>query len=123
MIKSAQKRKQRKFRFTAAMHERQKFANAHISKELASKLGIKKRSMQIRKGDTVKVMAGDNKGKSGKVNDVNLLKGTVSIDGIIRKNAKGKEQPIPISASNIYITEMDTTDKARQAKIDSFKKK
>lgn len=123
MIESAQKRKQRKFRFTAPMHERRGFANAHVSKELAARLGIKKRSAQARKGDTVKVMAGDNKGKSGKVSDVNLLKGTVSIEGIVRKNSKGKEMPIPISASNVYITDMDMTDKQRQAKMDSFKKK
>ncbi|MDE1851095.1 MAG: 50S ribosomal protein L24 [Candidatus Micrarchaeota archaeon] len=122
-MESAQKRKQRKFRFTAPMHERQGFASAHISKELATKLGIRKRSVQVRKGDTVKVMAGDNKGKTGKVSDVNLLKGTVSIDGIIRKNAKGKELPIPINASNVYITDMDMTDKQRQAKMESFKKK
>ena len=56
IMESAHARKQRKFRFTAPMHVRQKFVHAHISKELATKLGIKKRNTAVRKGDTVKVM-------------------------------------------------------------------
>lgn len=38
--------------------------------------------MKIRKGDTVKVMVGREKGKTGKVTATNPIKGTVTIDGI-----------------------------------------
>lgn len=114
MLQSAQRRKQRLFRFTAPMHVRQKFVHAHVAKELAQKLGIKKRSAQIHKGDTVKIMAGANRGKSGTVNSVNMKRGMVLVDGIARKNAKGKESLMPIRVSNLYITDMKTDDRMRK---------
>jgi len=123
MIRSAKARKQRKFRYTAPMHLRQNLANVHISKDLSAKLGIKKRSIEVRKGDTVKVMAGDSKGKTGKVTDVDLKSAKIMIEGIVKKNAKGKELQIPIPASSVYMTEMDLTDKLRKAAIDGIKAK
>ncbi len=113
MLQSSQKRKQRRFRFSAPMHIRQKFVHVHISKPLAQKLGIKKRTAQVHSGDVVKIMVGANKGKSGKVNSVNMKKGVLTVEGIVRKNAKGKESPIPIRTSNVYITDITTTDKVR----------
>ena len=117
MIDSGKPRKQRLFRYTAGNHLRQKFVHAHIAKELAAKLGVKRRSIGVRRGDTVKVMAGASRGKSGKVSAVDLQKAVVFIEGITRKNAKGKESQVPISASNVYITEMDMNDKLRAAKL------
>jgi large subunit ribosomal protein L24 len=104
------------------MHERQHFAHVHISKDLAKKLGIKMRSIGLRKGDTVRVMVGKNRGKSGKVNEVDLKTGRVLIDGINKKNAKGKELPISIYSSNLSITDLNLTDKLRNQKIESAKK-
>ncbi len=123
MIESAKPRKQRKFRFTAPMHEKQNFVNAHISKELSAKLGIKRRSIEVRKGDTVKIMAGDNRGKSGKVMDVDLRTGKIRIDGVIRKNSKNKDLQIPIHASSVYILDLDLSDKLRKADVEGSKPK
>lgn len=114
MLQSSQRRKQRKYRYTAPMHVRQKFVHVHVSKELRAKLGIKKRSIQVRKGDTVKVMVGSNRGKSGKVGSVNMKSCVLTIDGVMRKNAKGRETPVPIRTSNVYITDIDTSDKFRR---------
>ncbi len=116
-MSSVQPRVQRLRRFTAPMHLRQKFAHAHVAKELKAKLGLKKRAVQVRKGDTVKVMSGKFFGKAGKVSKVDLRDSTVQIDGIVRKNAKGKEMPIPVRINAVYITDMDLTDKLRKAKL------
>jgi len=121
MIQSGKPRKQRLFRYTASNHLRQRFVHAHIAKELAAKLGIKRRSIGVRRGDTVKVMAGAHRGKSGKVSGVDLHKAVVFVEGITRKNARGKETQIPISASNIYITEMDMNDRLRAAKLQAVR--
>ncbi|VVB76803.1 50S ribosomal protein L24 [uncultured archaeon] len=123
MISSSKPRKQRIFRFTAPMHVRQKFVHARIAKELAAKLGISKRNIAVRKGDTVKVMSGSHKGKTGKVTTVDLKRTIVIIDGISRKNAKGKELPIPIKTSSVYVTDLDLSDKLRTAKIEAAKAK
>ncbi len=122
MIESGKPRKQRIFRYDAPMHLRQHMVNAHISKQLSQKLGIKKRSIAVRKGDVVMVMKGSSKGKSGKVDEVDLKRYTVTVSGVVRKNAKGKELPIPINASNVYIIELDDTDKLRKEKLESFKR-
>ncbi len=124
MIESSKPRKQREFRFgSAPMHARQHFAHAHIAKDLAKKMGIKRRSIEVRRGDTVKVMSGGNRGKSGKVNSVDLRKSVLFIDGVVRKKAKGKEVPVPVYISNVYITDFDLTDKMRKARLDGMKAK
>lgn len=117
MIGSSKPRKQRFFRFNAPLHVRQHFLHSHIDKSLKKKLNMKKSSVQISKGDTVRIMVGKNKGKSGKVIRVDLRTGKVSIDAITKKNAKGKEFNVPISASNVYITDLNLNDKVRAAKL------
>jgi len=117
MIQSAKPRKQRKFRFTAPMHQRQHFAHSHIDEALKGKLGIKKNSVEVRKGDTVKIMVGSAKGTSGKVTSVSLRTGRIHIDSMTKKNARGKEFGKSVNASNVYITDMDLSDKIRAAKL------
>ena len=117
MIKSGKPRKQRKFRFTAPMHVRQKFVHVRVAKELAAKLAIKRRSIAVRRGDTVRVMSGGSRGKTGKVASVDLKRAIVLVEGIVRKNAKGKESQIPIKSSNVYAIDLDLSDKLRSARI------
>lgn len=117
MIQSSQPRKQRKFRYNAPMHVRQHFVHAHLDKSLKSKLNIKKRAVQISKGDTVKIMVGKKKKTTGKVTKVNLRTGRIAIDSLMKKNARGKEYNVWISASNVYITDLNLTDKIRAAKL------
>lgn len=117
MIESSKPRKQRHFRFNAPMHARQHFVHAHVDKELGAKLGMKRRAVQISRGDTVRVMSGSKKGTSGKVTRVDLRTGRVFIDSLMRKNARGKEHGVGISSSNVYITALNLTDKVRAAKL------
>ena len=121
MITSGKPRKQRVFRYNAPMHVRQKFVHVRIAKELASKLGVKKRSIAVRRGDTVKVMSGGSRGKTGKVASVDLSRAIVLVEGIVRKNAKGKELQIPIKSSNVYAIDLDLSDKLRSARLGGAK--
>lgn len=117
MIQSSKPRYQRRFRFNAPMHVRQHFLHAHIDKGVRSKLKISKRSIQIARGDTVKVMTGEQKGKTGKVTHVNLRSGRITIDSLSRKSMKGKEVALQIAVSNVYITELNLSDKIRAGKL------
>lgn len=117
MIQSGKARKQRLFRYTAPMHAKQHFAHAHIDKALRTKLNIKKRAIQISKGDTVKVMAGGKRGTTGKVTRVNLRTGRLYLDSLMKKNARGKEFGVSISVNNVYITDLNLSDKVRAAKL------
>lgn len=117
MIKSSQPRNQRRFRFNAPMHQRQHFMHAHIDKALKKKLNLKVRTVQIAKGDTVKIMAGAKRGTTGKVTSVSMRKGKITLDSLVRKNSRGKELPVPISVSLVYITDLNLSDKYRAGKL------
>jgi large subunit ribosomal protein L24 len=72
--------------------------------------------MRVTKGDTVRVMRGDDKGKEGKVIRVNPKTGRVTVEGINivkrhRKARRAEEQsgivdfPAPIHASNVMLVD------------------
>ncbi len=114
-MSSGKPRIQRFRRYNAPMHIRQHFVHAHIDKALREKMPVKRRAIQIVKGDTVKVMSGSKHGASGKVVKVELRTGRIFIDSLKKKNAKGKEFNIGINSSNVYITELNLSDKRRAA--------
>ena len=71
-------------------------------------------SMKIKKGDTVRVIAGKDKGSEGKVIAVNASKNTVLVEGVnmVTKHAKPSmanqqggilQQEAPIDASNVML--------------------
>ena len=109
--KSKQPRKQRKYRYYAPLHIKQKFMGVHLSKELHKKYN--KRSMSLRKGDGVKVIRGQFKNKTGKIEEVNLKKILVYVSGIEIVKRDGTKARHPIHPSNLIITEVNMDDKMR----------
>ena len=71
-------------------------------------------AIHVTKGDTVRVMRGDDKGKEGKVLRVHLKKGRVTVEGIniVKKHRRARtaeeqsgliEMPAPIAVSNVML--------------------
>ena len=106
-----QPRKQRKMRYTAPLHLRQKYMGAPLSKELREKYG--RRTARVIVGDTVKVMRGDHAGTTGKVEAVSLKHGTIVVEGVSVSKADGTEVPRPIYPSNVTITSLEMKDDRR----------
>jgi large subunit ribosomal protein L24 len=82
--------------------------------------------MHVTKGDTVRVMRGDDKGKEGKVLRVYTKTGRITIEGvnIVKKHRKAKraeEQsgivdfPAPIHASNVML--VDSKGKVTRTRV------
>ncbi len=109
---SKQPRKQRKAQYQAPLHKKQKFMGAHLSESLREKYG--RRAFGVRSGDTVKIMRGEYAGTEGKVERVDLKKGTLAIDGATLFRADGEEVPRPIYPSNVMITKLDLDDEIRE---------
>lgn len=109
---SKQPRKQRKYRYNAPLHIKQKFMHSHLSKELAKKYN--RRSLGLRKGDKVKVMRGQYKKHIGKVERIDIKKSQVFLEGIDITKKDGTKAKQPIDPSNLLITELNTDDKMRQ---------
>lgn len=89
---------------------------AMVSEEITKEYGIKR--IEVKKGDTVKVMRGDNIGFEGKVAQVNTKTGRIAIEGLTRKKTDGTPVYIWIHASKVMITKLDLSDNKRKASIE-----
>jgi len=114
-VSSGQPRKQRKVRIDAPLHVRQKYLHARLERKLADR--YKLRSVQLRKGDTIKVLRGDFRGREGKVAKVNLKNESIEVDGVTLHKADGSEVARPIHPSNVMVTKLDLKDKLRTSKL------
>ena len=80
--------------------------SAHLSKELRKKYG--ERSARVCVGDKVKVMRGQFKKKSGKVERVNMKRSVIFITGIEHTRKDGSRVLYPVAASKVLIEESKT---------------
>ena len=112
---SEQVRKQRKYRANAPLHIQSKMLGSHLSKELRKK--HETRAIGIRKGDEVKVLRGNFKGKTGKIGIVDIKKQRVTIDGLQNKKKDGTKINVYFNASNLMITNLNLEDKKRLKRI------
>jgi len=108
---SKKQRKQRKYRYWAPFHIKQKLAHSHLSKELMKK--YEKRGIGLRKGDKVKIMRGIFKKREGTVQSINLRKIKVFVTGIEVTKRDGTKRPFALHPSNLVITELNLDDKFR----------
>ena len=114
-IESAQPRKQRKALYNAPAHLKSDFLSAPLSKELAEQ--YHRKSARVVKGDTVKVLRGDEKGDEGVVDAVDTKTARVIVHGVSSTKADGTEVPRPVHASNVRITKLNLNDKRREEKL------
>jgi len=89
---------------------------SHLSKELRQQYGF--RSLPVRKGDVVMVVRGEYKGRTGKVVKVDTSKVRVYVEGITRERMDGTKYLVPIHPSNLIISKLDLTDKARRRVVE-----
>ena len=108
--------KQRKYRQTAPLHVKHKFAQSHLTKDLRKKYG--KRSIGIRKGDKVKIMHGKFKKHEGKIERVDLKKTRAFVSGAELTKRDGTKKLLALHPSNLMITELNLDDKMRQKSLE-----
>jgi len=113
--KSTQPRKQRKYRYKAPLHIKQKLVRVNLYKDLRLKHG--KRNTQICVGDKVKIMRGQFTRKEGKVERVDLKREKVYVTGIEKIKKNGTKFLISLSPSNLMIVELNLKDKKRKLKL------
>jgi ribosomal protein L24p/L26e, archaeal/eukaryotic len=115
--RSSKARVQRRTQFNAPVHVKRKMCSAHLSIELREKYGS--RSVRVCRGDTVAVLRGneDIRGTEGKVVDVMVDTGRITIEGITMNQADGTAVARPIHASNVVITKLNLNDEWRKDSI------
>ncbi|OYT41773.1 50S ribosomal protein L24 [Candidatus Pacearchaeota archaeon ex4484_26] len=113
--------KQRKYRANAPLHIRRKFLSAHLSKELKRK--YLRRSFPVRKGDTVKILKGEFKGKKAKVASLDLARLKVYLEGIQRLKKDGTKVNVNFDPSNLQIINLYLEDRKRVGALERNLKK
>ncbi len=106
----------RRFFYNAPQHIKRKMVAAHLAEDLMLK--YKRRSIQVIKGDTVKIMRGSYKGRVGKVRKVDVKRQRIEIEGVTITKVDGKSVPYPVHASNVMITKLNLTDPWRRRKLE-----
>jgi len=105
-------KKQRKRLFNAPAHIRHKLMSAPLSHELTASRGAK--TLPVRKGDTILIKRGDNKGFEGKVSRVDLKAYRIYIEGLTREKVDGTNIFLPIHPSKVEIRNLNLDDKWRK---------
>jgi large subunit ribosomal protein L24 len=96
-------------------HMTERMLRSPLSRALREKYG--RRNVRVIAGDTIKVMRGEYSGIEGKVEKVNMKRGTLAIEGIQREKVRGGNVKVEINSTNVVVTDLDLDDKLRQALI------
>ncbi len=112
---SSKPSKQRKYRYNAPLHIRQKLVHVHLSSALHTKYGV--RAAQIKVGDKVKVMRGSFAPREAKVERVDLRNQRIYVTGCERVKKDGNKVKVAIHPSNLMAVDLDMSDKRRAASI------
>lgn len=107
--------KQRKYRMNSALHMKRNFLAAPLAPDLKTRYST--RNLTVREGDTVKIMKGEFKGITGRINRVNLRKSTVYVDGAERVRKDGTKSFFPLRPSSLMLVEISVEDKKRAASL------
>ncbi len=114
---STQPRKERKTLYNLPNHLAQRQVSAHLSGDLIKRYN--RRSLTVRKGDTVLVMRGDFAGTAGKVIEVVTRDRKIIVENVTVEKADHTKKPRPVDPSNVLVTKLDLTDKFRRSKLGS----
>jgi len=109
-------RKQRKLLHNAPAHLRHKLMAAPLSPQLTASKSVK--TLPVRKGDTVHIMRGDNKGFEGKISRLDLKNYRIYLEGLTREKVDGTAIFLPVHPSKVMIKNLNLNDKWRKAIVD-----
>lgn len=105
-------RYQRKAVFTADLFHRRRMMAVPLSRELRRRYG--RRSLPVRKGDTVRILSGSYVGREERVAKIDRQAYSVTLDNVTGKTADAKLKPLPIRTSHLVLTKLNLSDAWRR---------
>ncbi|HEV2519586.1 MAG TPA: 50S ribosomal protein L24 [Thermoplasmata archaeon] len=109
---SRQPRRQRLARFEADHFERRRRMAVPLSREMRRRYG--RRSLPVRKGDTVRILSGSYKGREERVAKVSRRDYSVTLDNVTTKTGDQKLKPLPIQLTHLVLTRLNLSDAWRR---------
>ena len=92
--------------------KKRKKLSAMLSKELLKEYNVQ--SMQIRTGDTVKILRGAYKGIEGKITKVDSKTFFINVEGATREKSDGTVKFVHIHHSKVEIKKLNLADPRRK---------
>jgi large subunit ribosomal protein L24 len=114
-VSSKSPRRQRKALYTADTFERHRRMAVPLSRELRARFG--RRAVPVRKGDTVRVLAGSFVGREERVAKINRRDYAVTLDNVTLKMADEKLKPLEIRPGHLVITRLNLSDPWRRRSL------
>jgi large subunit ribosomal protein L24 len=108
-------RRQRKALYSADTFERRIRMGVPLSRELRSR--FRRRTVPVRKGDTVRVLAGSFVGREERVAKVDRRGYRVTLDNVTLKTADEKLKPLSLGVGNLVITRLNLSDPWRRRSL------
>jgi large subunit ribosomal protein L24 len=114
-------RKQRRFVRNSGKHAHKSMLRCRLDDPLREEYGL--RSLNLKKGDLVRIMRGQFRDTEGKILGVDYGAIRVFVDGASTTKADGKEAKVPLHPSNLLLVKLELNDErkkriqARAAKI------
>ncbi len=105
-------RRQRKALYTADSFERRRRMTVLLSRELRRR--FHRRSLPLRKGDTVRVLSGSFVGREERVARVDRRDYSVTLDNVTLKAADEKLKPLALRPGHLVITRLNLSDAWRR---------
>src|SRR5690349_2716968 len=109
---STQPRRQRRAAYEAHTFERRRRMSVALSRELRGR--FHRRSIPIRKGDTVRILSGSYVGREERVAKVDRRSYAVTLDNVTGKTGEKKLKPLPIRLSHLLVTRLNLADPWRR---------
>jgi len=108
-------RRQRKALYTADAFERRRRMTVLLSRELRGR--FHRRSVPVRKGDTVRVLAGSFAGREERVAKIDRRAYSVTLDNVTLKTADEKLKPLGLRPGRLVITRLNLSDPWRRRSL------
>ena len=105
-------RRQRKAVYEASTFERRILMTVPLSRELRRR--FQRRSVPLRKGDTVRVMSGSFVGREERVAKIDRRGYSVTLDNVTLKTGEAKLKPLAIKTSHLVLTKLNLADAWRR---------
>ena len=118
---SSKTRTNRRKYYKAESEKKRKMMSSGIEKIFRDNHNIK--TMPLRKGDEVKIVRGNQKGKNGKIIQCSRKYGYIYINSVTYKKANGEEIYKPIHPSNVLIQKLVLTSERKETLNKKFFKK
>jgi large subunit ribosomal protein L26e len=109
---SSKRRTNRKKFYKADSNQKRIFMSSKLEKNLREIHKLK--TIPLRKGDEVKILRGDEKGKIGKIVQLSRKGIFIYINTITYKKMKGDENYLPIHPSNVEILNLILTPERKE---------